>query len=52
MNNENDLGKKVFINNVDDEIKEFEKRLQRIELNIKVKPNFSEDWIKKLRVKI
>ena len=32
-------------NNPDDEIKEFEKRLTKIQSGIKVKANISEEWI-------
>jgi len=34
------------------ELKEFEKRLNKIEIRCKLKPNISPEWINKLRIKI
>ncbi len=39
-------------NNFDQELRDFEKRLNRIEIKFKVKPNLSAEWISKLRIRI
>jgi len=42
----------INVNNFDIELKEFEKRLNKIENQNKVKPNISSDWVNKLRIRI